>query len=1462
MFLIFDTETTGLPRDYNAPLTDFDNWPRVVQIAWQQHDINGILLSSGNFLVKPEGFVIPYNAEKIHGISTQKANDEGIELQQALHKFLEVANNSKYLIGHNIGFDINVIGSEILRKGLDNILPEYAVIDTKDESTDYCALPGGRGGKFKWPTLEELHLKLFRKGFGEAHNACADVEANTRAFFELCRIGVIKRNDIAITDATMLHLSEIASQILNTVQQRSDLGKSSDAGSDMISVSAAPSVNESIAFSHLHCHSQFSLVPSITNIKDLVNTAKEYGMSAIALTDHGNLYGAFKFVDAAVKAGIKPILGCEFYLCRNHLDKKNKDTGYTQVLISKNKNGYKNLSKLSSFALIHGMYYVPRIDRDLLVQYKQGLIATTGSLTAEIPSLILNEGEIKAEEAFLWWKEQFGDDFYIELQRHGLQEEDYVNGVLLKFAEKHQVKYFASNNTYYSKQKGSVAHDIMLCVRDGEKQSTEIGKGKGFRFGFPNDQYYIKSQDEMRKLFSDLPLAIATTNEIVEKVESYKLKRDVLLPDFEIPKVLLEENQQESQAAFERSIERKKVEWEKSLVSADEIEKQKTSLYNIAEQNAYLRYLTYKGAKNRYSEITPEIKERIDFELETVEKMGFPGYFLIVADFIEKAREMGVSVGPGRGSAAGSAIAYCTGITNVDPIKYNLLFERFLNPDRISMPDIDIDFDDRGRGKVMDYVVNKYGKKRVAQIITYGTMAAKSAIRDCSRVLDLHLSEADSLAKSFPDNPKATIKKILAKGGIDADLLEEMDADQKLAAENMRKMSEGTDLKAQVLREAAEVEGCMRNTGVHACGVIITPEDMEEIVPVTTAKDSEFLLTQYDNSVAEEAGLLKMDFLGLNTLTIINEAINLVRARHGINIVADDIPLDDPTTYALFQRGETVGVFQFESPGMQKYMKDLRPDKFDDLIAMNALYRPGPIEYIPNFIKRKHGEEEITYDTDGMDEYLQDTYGITVYQEQVMLLSRKLANFTKGDADTLRKAMGKKDRATLDKLKPKFLEGAISNGHKKERLEKIWTDWEAFASYAFNKSHATCYAYIAFHTAYLKANYPAEYMAAVLTEDMANIKNLTFYLDECTRMGLKVLGPDVNESKLTFSVNKDGNIRFGMAAVKGVGEAAVYAIIEEYKNNGNYSSIFDFTKRVSHRSVNKKSIENLAYTGAFDSFADIHRAQYFYSEADGQLFLEKAIKYGAAHQANINSSQQSLFGEESAVEMPQPIIPKCEPWPNLHQLKFEKELMGIYVSGHPLDDYKIEMNNFCNTTLDKLGDLSLLKGRDISIGGVVSEVFNGLTKNGAPWGRFTLEDYNGSYQFALFGEDYPNFKKWMNPGWFLYVKAKAQSHKWDKEKLELKISNIQLLSEIKESLVKGITIEIPLHELNTEVANSLIDLFVTAPEGGCNVKIVVIDNTEKIKIEMPSKKLKIDLTNDITERLDKMRELRYTLNQS
>ncbi len=1465
MYLVFDTETTGLPKRWDAPITDTDNWPRCVQIAWQVHDAMGALVEHQDYLVRPHGFNIPYDAEQIHGISTALAAKEGVPLAEVLEKFNHALSKAKFIVGQNVGFDVNIMGAEFHRLQMENPLQELPVLDTcTEETAALCQLPGGRGGKFKLPTLTELHEYLFKEPFNEAHNAAADVEATTRCFLELVRrkhytqevldapfdyfekFSKANHQEIQLIGLKHINLKKASKKIADALWEK-DTGISQAKIKDNIANLA------DVPFAHLHNHSQFSVLQSTINIKDLVQASTKHNMPAVALTDHANMMGAFHFVKelkahnngvkernkiliekgrAPLEQEIKPIIGCEFFVCEDRLNKSVKDHGYQIVLLAKNKNGYQNLCKMSSIGYTEGFYYVPRIDRLTIEKYKEDIIVLTGNLYGEVPGKVLNVGERQAEEALLWWKAQFGEDLYIELIRHGQEDEDRVNQVLVDFSQKHGVKLVATNNTYYCDKVDADAHDVLLCVKDGEKQATPIGRGRGYRYGLPNQEYYFKSQEEMKELFKDLPESILNIQEITAKIESYELAREVLLPKFDIP------------SDFK--------------VSEDAASEGNLNDYRERE-NAYLRHITYEGAKKRYPEITPEIRERIDFELKTIENSGYPGYFLIVEDFIREARKMDVSVGPGRGSAAGSVVAYCLKITNIDPLKYDLLFERFLNPDRVSMPDIDIDFDDEGRGRVMEYVINKYGANQVAQIITYGTMAAKSSIRDTARVLDLPLNDADRIAKLIP-----TMYKLDNIFGVDeAQLKKQFRPEEFEKINQLLNIAEGDNLEGRTLQMARVLEGSLRNTGIHACGVIITPSDITDFVPVATAKDSDLYVTQFDNSVVESAGLLKMDFLGLKTLTLIKDTVKIVKARLGIDLVPDDFPLDDEKTYALFQKGDTVGIFQYESLGMQKHLKDLRPSVFDDLIAMNALYRPGPMDYIPSFVARKNGMAEIMYDLPEMEEYLKETYGITVYQEQVMLLSQKLAGFSKGDADVLRKAMGKKIFALLQKLKPQFLDGGEKNGHPREILEKIWKDWEAFASYAFNKSHSTCYAYIAYQTAYLKAHYPAEYMAAVLSNNMNDIKQVSFFMEECKRMGLQVLGPDVNESYYKFAVNKDYAVRFGMGAVKGVGRAAVETIIENRKKGGPFKSVFDLAKRIDLRAANKKAFENLAVAGGFDSFGTTHRAQYFHDDGDGITFLEKAIRYGAKFQENENSSQVSLFGDASEVKIPEPLVPPCSEWSTMEKLKREKEVVGIYISGHPLDDFKTEINAFCNVGVAACAELENHLNKELALAGVITDVQHRTSKNGKSWASFTLEDYTDTFEFRIFGEEYLKFRHFLMINSFTFFKVLVQdgwiNRETDKKgEPRLKFNIVMQLQDVMDAYAKKLTIKLNIDELKAENIYELKET-LTCFKGNHPLNFVIYEMEEEIKVNMSCRKQKVQITSELLLRLGE-KEVHYKLN--
>ncbi len=1158
-------------------------------------------------------------------------------------------------------------------------------------------------------------------------------------------------------------------------------------------------------FSHLHSHTQYSLLDGAASITELMQKANADEMPAVALTDHGNMFGAFKFVAEASKYNVKPIVGCEFYLVEDRKKKqfsnKEKDNRFHQLMLAKNEVGYKNLSKLCSLGYIEGMYSKwPRIDKELIEKYHEGIIATSCCLAAEIPQAIMDKTEEEAEELLQWWLDVFGDDYYIELQRHSLEEQQKVNEVLLRFAKKYNIKTIATNDSHYVNQEDSNPHDILLCINTGEFQSKPVWKGNGFggkdyRFGFPNNEFFFKTQEEMAKLFHDIPEALDNTNEIIDKVDTPDLRRDILLPNFPLPD-------------------------------------------GFANADDYLKHLSFEGAKSRYLEMNSDVEERLNHELGIIKHMGFAGYFLITADLINAGRDLGVLIGPGRGSAAGSVVAYCIGITNIDPIKYNLLFERFLNPERISMPDIDTDFDDEGRQKVIDYVVDKYGYEKVAQIITYGTMAAKMAIKDVARVLELPLPEANALAKLVPERPGISLDTAFSE------------------VKELYDIKKGNDLRAEVLKQAERLEGSVRNSGIHAAGIIIAPDELTEYIPVSTSKDSNLLVTQFDGKVIEDAGMLKMDFLGLKTLSIIKDALILIKNNRSEDIDIDELPLEDEKTFELYQRGDTIGTFQFESPGMRKYLQVLKPTNIEDLIAMNALYRPGPMDFIPNFINRKHGIEKVEYPHELLEPILSNTYGIMVYQEQIMQAAQVLAGYSLGQADLLRRAMGKKKKEEMEKQRTIFVEGAEKkNNISKEKAEEIFSIMERFAQYGFNRSHSAAYSVVAYQTAFLKSHYPAEYMASVLTHNQSNIDKITFFLDECKRQSLKVLGPDINESNIHFDVNTEGQIRFGLGAIKGSGDAAVMAIIEERDENGPFVDIFDFASRVNLRSVNKKTFESLAMAGAFDGFEGVNRRQYIFAENGTSSLIEMAIKYGNNLQAEKNASQQSLFGEGSGVEIPKPKIPHCEPYGEIEKLKIEKEVVGFYISGHPLDQFRVEIRHFCNCTVDKIEDF---KNQHINIGGVITKFIERLTKTGKPFGLFTVEDYEDSIDLAIFGEDYLKNRHMLNIDSFVYLTGKVEERYKQPGVWEFRTKQIQLLNDIRDELSKEVRLDLMLADVSETFINELEKVSADNP-GKCNLRLNVYDSEEKIAVELMSKKFMVNPSNEFLQELERFPELKYRI---
>ncbi|MDR2886784.1 MAG: DNA polymerase III subunit alpha [Bacteroidales bacterium] len=1158
-------------------------------------------------------------------------------------------------------------------------------------------------------------------------------------------------------------------------------------------------------FAHLHVHTQYSILDGASSIPKLIDRVKELGMDAVAITDHGNMFGVKEFHNAATAKGIKPVIGCEMYVAKRSISEvsgKEDRSGDHLILLAKNLKGYNNLVKLVSTAWIKGFYYKPRIDKELLAQYSEGLIASSACIAGEIQEAILNGNTSRAEAALKEYLDIFGEDFYLEIQRHETYDPDADRSVFplqqkvieafKQLAVKYGVKIIATNDIHFINADDAEAHDRLICINTAK----DVDDPDRLRY---SKQEYLKSEDEMRNVFSDIPEAIDNIPGLTDKVEIFDLDNDPIMPDFKLPE-------------------------------------------GYTNDDEYLRFLTYKGAEERWGTLTQEHTDRLDFELAMIEKMGFPGYFLIVQDFLRAAREMGVSVGPGRGSAAGSAVAYALRITDIDPIKYGLLFERFLNLDRISMPDIDIDFDEDGREAVLKYVVDKYGNDKVAHIITFGSMAAKMAIRDVARVQKLPLADADRLAKLIPDRPGVTLDEAYDEV---PELAKERDSSNKLVA--------------QTLKYARVLEGSVRQTGVHACGIIIGKDSLDNYIPLCTAKDTYLYATQYDGSHVESVGLLKMDFLGLKTLSIIKDAIENIRKSKGIVIDIDHLDLADSKTYEMFSAGDTTGIFQFESPGMKKYLRELKPNRIEDLIAMNALYRPGPMEYIPRFIKRKHGLEKIEYPLPVMEQYLEDTYGITVYQEQVMLLSQALAGFTKGQADSLRKAMGKKKRSIMDEMKAKFQEGCAKNGYNEAVVNQIWSDWEAFAQYAFNKSHSTCYALVAFQTGYLKANYPAEYMAAVLSRNISDLRKITTFMDETRRMGIGVFGPDVNESEMKFTVNKEGNIRFGLGAIKGMGEAATVQLITEREKNGAYQSVYDLVERVNLNALNKKSLEAMAVAGAFDCFPQISRAQYFSSDTRGASFIENLIRYGNTAREVKASIQNSLWGETGGFDIVKPEPAQSPEWPKLEKLNKEKEVIGIYLSSHPLDDFRFEINSFTTASLADLQNLGAYLDRDVAVAGLVTETREGTGKTGKPYGSFTVQDYTDSFRFMLFDKDHVDNRKFCVNGYYLLISGRVQKRKFKENEIEFKIRKITLLSDVRDELVKSVTLKLDPAIINAGLITELKEA-VDGNKGETELKFLFASAEDKISLPMFSRTCRIRMNNELIAFLDDSPGVEYAVN--
>lgn len=1601
MFLIFDTETTGLPKDFKAPITDFDNWPRLVQLAWQCHDVNGNFLFNKNLVIRPDGFEIPAESTKVHCITNELAAEMGVPLAEALAEFAEDVKKSRLVVGHNIQFDLNVVGCEYLRCQMPNVLDSATSLCTMNSSTEFCNIMFH--GHLKSPKLSELHAKLFGNIFAEAHNAAADVEATTRCFLELVRRRVVPLNQLKMTDDEMDVFQENNPDVIRPVGIEFVSFKTGEIMGGKKTAEPQPAVEETKPepepalvdttaaprqFVHLHVHSHFSMLDGMSKIEDLVDKCMANNMPAIALTDHGNMYGVKvladycdkvnnklkgklgdlqkdlkKAGDNAEKAAeiqsqiddvmakiekfvpIKPIFGIEAYCARrSHFynkdwaeknpDLKTKEdiSGWHLILLAKNKTGYFNLCKLTSLSFIEGIYRRPRIDHELLEKYHEGIICCSACIGGEIPQYIMKGDLDKAEQSALWFKNLFGDDYYIEIQRHKTnkpnanyetyEEQQRVNPHLIEIARKHNIKIVCTNDVHFVEEDHAEAHDRLVCLSTGKRFYED-------RMHYTK-QEWLKTPDEMYSIFSDIPEAFENTLEVANKVECYDINSGPIMPKFPIPedfgteetyrqKFTDEDIYNEFTQDENGNVVMTREEGEKKIKKIGGYQK----LYRIKLEADYLNKLAWEGAEVRYGKnldqaigsdgnpVSPEVvKKQITFELHVMKTMGFPGYFLIVRDYIRAAREeLDCWVGPGRGSAAGSVVAYCLKITNIDPLRYDLLFERFLNPDRISLPDIDVDFEDCRRGDVIDWCAKRYGPEKLAHIITYGTMATKNSVADVCRVHDIPIPLTNALKGFVPDkfddfknpdsgktfawekeNENKKIPKINLKNCFKyvPQLKAAVNKEDNPELQALPTYSEAKETVADVLKYASQLENTNRQTGVHACGVIIGADDLTNYAPIALQEDkasgSYVTVTQYDGHVIESVGLIKMDFLGLSTLTLQKEAIRNIKKRHGIDIDIEAISLEDEQAYKLFSAGRTVGVFQFESPGMQKYLRELQPRKLTDLIAMNALYRPGPIAYIPTFIKRAQGREPISYDLPIMEKYLNDTYGVTVYQEQVMLLSRLLAGFTRGESDKLRKAMGKKQMAILAELKPKFINQAMENPNiqdglepkmsedkLRETLEKIWKDWEAFASYAFNKSHAACYAWVAYQTGYLKANYPAEYMAATLTLNKDDIKEVTKFMEECKVMKIKVKGPNVNESELNFTVNKSGEILFGLGGIKGVGEAAVNKIVAEREKNGPFQSVFDFVERIDLSSCNKKTIESLAMAGAFDEITDIRREQFMGVEGF-ESACDVLIRYGNAFQNDKSSNVNTLFGDDLSAPIPKPIIPDVPEWSNIQRLNKEKEYVGIYLSAHPLDPYRFQIEYLCKTKLVDMTDFESKEGRAVSFAGIVTDCYTGLTKKGNPFSSFILEDYSGAYKVMLFGKNHVEYSKYAQKGLFLYVTGKiarreAYQRKGEKapnqneQPVEFQLNEIKLLDELDtDSMIKDITISANYQDVTEDMLTDLVDV-VASCQGSTEMYINLVDSSAVMKpVRLFSRKIMVKVDGELVKKLSSIENLSFKIN--
>ena len=1396
MYFVFDCETTGLWMPDLPP-------PRLVQVAWQLHDPEGRLLDQSVYMVRPDGFEIPYEAARVHGISTERATKEGLPLREVLPHFEQAIKEASYLVGHNLEYDLKVMVSEYEALDKDTRCFKLPLLDTMSASAAYVGIK--KKGGYKFPKLMELYQKVFDHPFPSAHRADFDVAATAACFFHLLKEGVIKGDERTSVEsityeapAFFLEMSASSEDTPKVVSSE----EASRASSSRLSTKEAKALAR-LPFVQLHVHSQHSIIPSTLSVGEIVELAQSDGHHAVALCDMGNLCGAFSFVKEATQAGILPIVGCELFFSEHRKQHKftqsQPDRMFRQPFFARSEQGYRNLTKLSTLGYIEGLYGMyPRIDKELLSGYTEGLLALSGGLEGELPQMILKQGKQRAEEALSYWRATFGDDFYIEILRHGSEEEEHVNQVLLEWAQKYELPILPAQEVFYARSDGQETHDTLLCIKDRLLKSAEIGTGRGKRPPLVQEPHHFCSKAEMYELFSELPNAFEHLSELIKKIEPYELSRSVMLPAFSLPD-------------------------------------------GFGGEDDYLRHLSLEGLKQRYTDPTQEAIERLEYELSVIKKTGFAGYFLIIHEIVTQARRMNIFVGPGRGSVAGALVAYVLKITEVDPLKYGLMFERFLNPERISMPDIDIDFDDERRDALIEWVSAHYGSEHVAQISTYGTMAARSSIRDCARVLEMPLEQADQLARTIPAQPgyAITIKKALSQ-------------------EPLKSLHRSSTLNQQVLTQAQEIEGMIRNIGTHACGLIIAPKPLIELVPLMRNRDDERPITQYDNSVVEEAGLLKMDFLGLRTLSILRSTLEEIKVRHQKEIDLSHIPLNDAPTYRLFQRAQTSGIFQFESIGMQRYLRQLKPDRFEDLIAMNALYRPGPMDYISSFIERKHKREQISYDLPEMEEILSETYGITVYQEQVMLLSELLAGFSKSEADTLRYAMGKKNHATLHTLKSKFLEGFAKQGHPSEIAKKIWKDWEAFASYAFNKSHATCYSLLAYHTAYLRANYPAEYMSAVLTHHQGQVDKVAELIEECRSSGIQVLPPDVNHSKAIFSAQEDGTISFGLSAIKGLGQSAAEMITEERTQNGKYNNIFDLSTRLP-APISRGTYQALAKAGAFDSFPDLHRKQYLEAPKGHKNVIEQAIKWGLRMHSEQSQAQELLFsGDALPSSTPPSTFAALTPYTEEEIFAMEKETVGIYVSKHPLDELRTLIEHLSCAQLKLLSspEESQLSHRYRFIGSLV-DYTERKTKKGTPYGQITVEDLSGSAALNMWRNTHKQYEHLFLKHTCLYIEGHFEDSSF-RERRTFEVDQILSIPKDIEQIIRLITLELDASTVTPKLIDQLEEVLKEAPKGSCQLRIYLRD--EETTAQMHVKKYQIRPTLECLSGLEALDELHLRIN--